>query len=109
MDVATTMQIDAALLIFVALAVLVLLAEDRWFTHWPMRPVGVGFGIASFSQAMWLLGVWVPGTSGFPWPRIMFDALLLLLVLIRVSHVLSGMYRSRQARQAATSRLYARD
>lgn len=94
MTVSATMFLDAIFLVMISISVFVLLAEDCWFRHWPMRPIGVAFGISSFAQSMWLLGVWTPSSSGFPLPRIVFDVLLFAIVAVRVFAVLADKYRS---------------
>lgn len=88
------MIIDAFFMVLISLSLFILLAEDCWFARWPMRPIGVAFGLSAFSQAMWLLGIWVPSSSGFPLPRIVFDCLLFAIVAVRVFAVLAQKYRT---------------
>jgi len=93
----TAMTIDASILIVISLAMLVILSEDGWFQPILPRAFGIAVGIAAFSQAMWLLGVWVPGASGFPLPRIWFDATIAGVVLVRAYQVArSGMLLRRR-------------
>lgn len=95
------MHIDAILLITTTLAILVILAEDSWFQGIVPRTVGVGAGMFAFGQAMWLLGVWVPGASGFPVPRIGYDGAICALAVTRAIVVVkqSVMLRRMSARR----------
>lgn len=82
------MNIDAGLLILAALSTAILLCADNVFR--PILPAVTLalLGGAAFLQAMWLLGVWIPGAVGYPWPRLTFDAALFLLLLWRTVRVL---------------------
>lgn len=83
----TAMTIDAILLIIVALAIFVIIVEDDYYDAFLPRILASAAGICAFGQAMWLLGVWVPGASGFPTPRIGFDAMIALLAVLRACRI----------------------
>ena len=83
----TAMTIDAGLLLIISLAMLIILSEDEWFQPMLPRLFGIAIGVAAFSQAMWLLGVWIPGASGFPLPRIGFDATVAGTAVVRAYQV----------------------
>lgn len=87
--------LDATFLILTVCCALVLLAEDPFYCtsrrQWRCiirRAALVGLGIGSFSQAAWLLGVWVPGVAGYPWPRLTLDACMFFLFASRALYVL---------------------
>ena len=80
-------QLDAFLLFLTAAAVLFLLSEDKTFGNFWLRLVLVLFGFFSFSQGMWLIGIWKPGSAGYPWPRVMLDTTIALLAVARVVQV----------------------
>lgn len=83
MNTITLMQIDAALLILAAMGIATLVCADQVFRPIvPAIPLAL-IGGTSFLQAMWLLGVWVPGAAGYPWPRLGFDAAFFALVVWR--------------------------
>jgi hypothetical protein len=75
--------------------VLVFLAHDPYFQHYFLRSILVVLGIGLFSQAMFLLGVWVPGVTGFPWPRLTIDASLLAVGIARCIRVIRADRRLR--------------
>ena len=83
----TSMHIDAILLVTFSLAVVYLLSEDAYYQALIPRALGALMGAFSFVQAMWLLGFWIPGASGFPLPRIGFDATIAVLAIFRAANV----------------------
>ena len=99
-DAIILMQIDAGLLIVSAMCISVLLCADNVFR--PIFPAIIlaALGGAAFLQAMWLVGVWVPGSSGYPWPRLSFDVALFLLIAWRTGRVLAmRQYESRRCNE----------
>lgn len=103
------MILDASLLVIVSLAMLFMVAENEFFRPLLPRLFGLGAAWFSFSQAMWLMGVWTPGASGFPLPRIGFDAMVALLTLLLVvstvrSRIRPGHPAQRPTRPSAAGR-----
>lgn len=92
----TSMHIDASLLIIFSLCVVVILSEDPYYQSLIPRSIGAFIGAFAFMQAMWLLGMWVPGASGFPLPRIGFDGMLAAMASYRAYGVLKAAGRRRQ-------------
>lgn len=88
----TMMQIDAALLILCSMNIAILLCEDPAYRSFGPAALMTYFGATVFLQAMWLLGVWVPGVAGFPWPRISCDVGLFAISAWRVAIVLRENY-----------------
>jgi hypothetical protein len=91
---------DSIVLLGLVGCVLIFLAADPFYQPmWRRAPlIGAGFGM--FSHAMWLLGVWVPGASGFPWPRFTMDACLLAIAIARALIVIRKAEALRQAQAA---------
>lgn len=81
------MQIDAAFLIVVTVCSLILATEDGSLSRWTRIPV-LMVGCFSFWQALWLLGIWVPGASGYPLPRLILDFSFALTASCRTVAVL---------------------
>lgn len=77
--------LDATFLIGCFLLTVVILQRDFKNAHLLIRCVISLFALLAFMQAMWLLGFWVPGAAGFPWPRVTLDGALFLSCLTRVA------------------------
>lgn len=87
-------QLDALCLFVTFMCVLFLLAEDRLYQENMFLRVMVGlWGLANFAQALWLSGVWQPSRTGYPWPRILLDTLLVVICIYRVAMVAAMMRR----------------
>ena len=84
----TSMYIDAILLIIFSLCIVVVLSEDPHYQALIPRAIASFIGAFAFMQAMWLLGMWIPGASGFPLPRIGFDGMLAAMASYRAYGVL---------------------
>jgi hypothetical protein len=91
---------DAIVLLGLVVCVLIFLADDPFYKPWWRRAMLVGLGLGLFSQSMWLLGVWIPGASGFPWPRLTVDVCLLAMALGRARSVCRNASALRQAQAA---------
>src|SRR5882672_12942037 len=82
------MHLDAIVLVACSLLLSILLCEDRLYR--PILPAILMalLALTQFLQAMWLLGIWIPGTAGYPWPRLSIDLLMMLVLVWRVGRVL---------------------
>lgn len=89
----TYMQIDASLLILITFCCLVLAQEDGSLTTWTRIPVLL-VGAFAFSQALWLLGIWIPSKVGYPWPRLLLDSAFAFACVSRVIVVLLALRRN---------------
>lgn len=87
------MYIDAAVLILSAVCIGVLICADAYFRPIVPATILAALGGTAFLQAMWLLGVWIPGSAGYPWPRLGFDVALFLIVLWRTAPVVAMAHR----------------
>jgi hypothetical protein len=99
----SAMQIDATFLLAITSCTLILLTEDRTLGLFS-RPAVALVGALSFAQALWLLGIWIPGASGFPWPRLALDGGFALAAILRTATVLKEYYRSKAERHRAKDR-----
>lgn len=91
------MQIDALLLMVLATSALVILTEDVSLCFVQRAAVALA-GAASFAQAMWLLGIWIPSASGYPWPRVSLDIALAVVAVLRAVAVVTFNYRHERRR-----------
>lgn len=77
------MQADAVLLVLVALCCAIIVCEDRDQAFLPKLAL-VALACALTFQAAWLLGIWIPGVAGYPWPRLSVDFAMFVLAVWRV-------------------------
>ena len=90
MTITNFMQADAFCLLIMTVCSLILAQEDGSLTSLTRIPVLI-VGLAAFGQAMWLLGIWVPSSVGYPWPRLVFDGSLTLAAVSRTIVVLKAL------------------
>jgi hypothetical protein len=95
---------DALVLLGLVVCVLIFLAVDPFFQPILRRAPLVGLGFGLFSHAMWLLGVWIPGASGFPWPRFTIDVCMLAIGIARAVVVIRDHHAQLRMAAAADSR-----
>lgn len=93
MNAISLMHVDAVLLILASLCLGILICADRVFQPFLPAVIAAAIGGTAFLQAMWLLGVWIPGAAGYPWPRLSFDVAFFALVVWRTIVVLIECYR----------------
>lgn len=91
------MHVDAFSLITMALCSIILVCHDRTLSFFGRFAVCFA-GAMCFAQSMWLLGVWVPGNAGYPWPRVTLDTALAVAAVTRAHLVLIEHYARRVPR-----------
>lgn len=82
------MHADAVLIVMIALCCGIVVCEDRDQSFVPKLALVV-LAIALCFQAAWLLGIWIPGVAGYPWPRLSVDFALFVLAVWRVLTMLA--------------------
>lgn len=103
------MQADAVLLVLIALCCAILVCESRDCDGFFPRAMLVVFACVLCLQSAWLLGIWIPGVAGYPWPRLSVDFALFVLAVWRVLMVLSDNRRAgRRLRDLARTQRRAR-
>lgn len=85
------MHFDAMALLIMSLCTIILVCHDHNLGLFSRCAVSFA-GAMCFAQAMWLLGLWVPGAAGYPLPRLMLDIALSVASVTRASAVLVQHY-----------------
>lgn len=88
-------QADAVFLLLTSVGCLVVIVEDRTL-YLGMRIVTGFIGFFAFAQAMWLLGEWVPGAAGYPWPRMTLDLAMCAGAILRAIMAVTTAVRERR-------------
>lgn len=97
------MHADAAILVGIALCCAVRVCEDREQSFFA-KLVFVVISCAACFQAAWLVGLWIPGVNGYPWPRLSYDAAFLIWQAWRTVNMIA----ENKLHAAAVSRRIAR-
>ncbi len=105
LGIAQQMQCDAFTCLAIALCTMVLISEDRGLSLFWQFVLGFA-GFFYFAQATWLAGVWLPGQTGFPWPRLGADGVVGFGFLVRTVSVLWALHvERREARKHMRRRI----